>query len=193
MQQNHTKSTTWIMDLEWFAFLLQPASQSALHSTNLCGWLQTIQTQFRRWSWLCGVQMIRRVFDGAFCSKVCNACADRGPVFSCFDMIHWQSGCYSAKCESLCVLKLGYQINLKSSYICWATEPTHSSLCEGPLQGAKFRIGCHALEMFRRSLRNQIAFPHHLWWWTYGALSLDSWNPTQHPHQWTTKTRRNHW
>ena len=112
------KSTRWIMDLKSFAFWLGATGQSALHSapTFVDGICINMFAPSKHNSDIdLGFVEFKR-YDGclwAFCSKVCNTCADRGPVS--------ESGASVVKAVpsvSLCVSsKLVFQINLKSSFI----------------------------------------------------------------------------
>ena len=80
------KSTRWIMDLKSFAFWLGATGQSALHSapTFVDGICINMFAPSKHNSDIdLGFAEFKR-YDGclwAFCSKVCNTCADRGPVF----------------------------------------------------------------------------------------------------------------
>lgn len=80
------KSARWIMDLKSFAFWLGATGQSALHSapTFVDGICINMFAPSKHNSDIdLGFAEFKR-YDGclwAFCSKVCNTCADRGPVF----------------------------------------------------------------------------------------------------------------
>lgn len=79
------KSTRWIMDLKSFAFWLGATGQSALHSapTFVDGICINMFAPSKHNSDIdLGFAEFKR-YDGclwACCSKVCNTCADRGPV-----------------------------------------------------------------------------------------------------------------